>query len=138
MNEVLRLANGQEYNLPVNGINLFKNVLHITIVIPNDTPLGDIKDVFKNKSNTAEVQTVINGKVKQIHSGYTELGSSLTLNDNAVIGVSVNENEDGTSSTETLYGTTVELQLSKESVETKVEVNRADIDYLLMMEDTAV
>ena len=43
-------------------------------MIPNDTPLGDIKDVFKNKSNTAEVQTVINGKVKQIHSGYTELG----------------------------------------------------------------
>lgn len=135
MNEVLRLANGQEYNLPVNGMNLFKDVLHITIVIPNDTPLGDIKDVFKNKSNTAEIQTVINGKVMQIHSGYTNLGNSMTLNDNAAIGVSVVDNGDGTSSTETLYGTTVEFELRKESIETKVEVNRADIDYLLMMED---
>lgn len=134
-NEYLKLSNGKQYELPVNGINLFKDVLHITIIIPSDTPLGDVKDVFKNKANTAELQTISNGKVVQIHTGFTDLGNSMTLNDNAAIGVAVVDNGDGTSSTETLYGTTVDLELRKESIETKVEVNRADIDYLLMMED---
>lgn len=52
---------------------------------------------------------------------------------NVQLEVRVTENEGGTAETTTVYAAVAELELFQEPLEEKVEANRADIDFLLMM-----
>lgn len=135
MKEYLRLSNGTEFALPVNAIREARNTLHLSIIVPEDKGLLDIKALFSDKQNTQNLVVVKDGKVIRCDAGYVVLGSRIILDDNAAVGVTVTENEDGTTTSETEYACVAELELSKETLESKVESNRADIDYLLMMEE---
>ena len=133
--EKLKLATGKEYDLVPNGIRSITKGLAIEIVKPEGETLEDIQTTFKNPEAT-KIMKPLNEKVTlRIDEGYTKPGSRITLDTNAAIGVKVTENEDGTTTSETQYAAVVSLEMYKETIEEKVETNRADIDYLLMMED---
>ena len=139
MNEILRLADGSEFSLVTNGIKTNANTLVIEVVKPDGMTLEEVRAAFSNKAATAEIKVVKDGTTIRIDAGYTCLGSRIILDDNTAIGVKVTETtlEDGTvsSETETVYAAVVRMELQKETLEDKVEANRADIDYLLMMEE---
>lgn len=135
MNEILRLADGNEFDLVPNGIKTISTGLAIEIVKPDGMTLEGIRAVFGNKEATAELKVVKEETTLRIETGYTHLGSRMMVDENAAVGVKVTENEDGTSTSETMYASVVRLELQKETLEDKVEANRADIDYLLMMEE---
>lgn len=133
--EKLKLATGKEYDLVPNGIRSITKGLAIEIVKPEGETLEDIQTTFKNPEATKIMKTLNEKVTLRIDEGYTKPGSRITLDTNAAIGVKVTENEDGTTTSETQYAAVVSLEMYKETIEEKVETNRADIDYLLMMED---
>lgn len=132
--EKLRLATGKEYDLVPNGIRAITKGLAIEIVKPEGETLEDVQAVFKNPEATKIMKTLNEEVTFRIDEGYTKPGSRITLDTNAAIGVKVTENEDSTTTSETKYAAVVSLEMYKETIEEKVEANRADIDYLLMME----
>ena len=132
--EKLKLATGKEYDLVPNGIRSITKGLAIEIVKPEGETLEDIQTTCKNPEMTKTMKTLNNEVTLRIDEGYTKPGSRITLDTNAAIGVKVTENEDGTTTSETQYAAVVSLEMYKETIEEKVEANRADIDYLLMME----
>ena len=133
--EKLKLATGKEYDLVPNGIRSITKGLAIEIVKPEGETLEDIQTTFKNPEATKIMKTLNEEVTLRIDEGYTKPGSRITLDANAAIGVKVTENEDSTTTSETQYAAVVSLEMYKETIEEKVEANRADIDYLLMMED---
>lgn len=133
--EKLRLATGKEYDLVPNGIRTIKKGLAIEIVKPDGETLEDVQAAFKNPEATKIMKTLNDEVTLRIDEGYTNPGSRIMLDTNAAIGVKVTENEDGTTTSETQHAAVVSLEMYKETIEEKVEANRADIDYLLMMED---
>lgn len=133
--EKLRLATGKEYDLVPNGIRTIKKGLAIEIVKPDGETLEDVQAAFKNPEATKIMKTLNDEVTLRIDEGYTNPGSRIMLDTNAAIGVKVTENEDGTAISETQHAAVVSLEMYKETIEEKVEANRADIDYLLMMED---
>ena len=102
---------------------------------PEGETLEDIQTTFKNPEATKIMKTLNEEVTLRIDEGYTKPGSRITLDANAAIGVKVTENEDSTTTSETQHAAVVSLEMYKETIEEKVEANRADIDYLLMMED---
>ena len=133
--EKLKLATGKEYDLVPNGIRSITKGLAIEIVKPEGETLEDIQTTFKNPEATKIMKTLNDEVTLRIDEGYTKLGSRIMLDANAAIGVKVTENEDSTTTSETQHAAVVSLEMYKETIEEKVEANRADIDYLLMMED---
>lgn len=133
--EKLKLATGKEYDLVPNGIRSITKGLAIEIVKPEGETLEDIQTTFKNPEATKIMKTLNEEVTLRIDEGYTKPGSRITLDANAAIGVKVTENEDSTTTSETQHAAVVSLEMYKETIEEKVEANRADIDYLLMMED---
>ena len=68
------------------------------------------------------------------------MGSMVTRDTNALIEVKypeVSEEDDTPAEAEEVRGTIITFEMCKERIENKVEQNRADIDYLLMMEEQA-
>ena len=138
--EKLVLKDGSEYTLAVNGFNANENRVSLKLV--TEEALENVLEAFSG-SNT-ELMKVISedGSAIAQAEGYTERGSIITREENAVISVSIVReqlDDDGTvlipaSLTEN-RGTIITFDMKKESIEGKVKQNRADIDYLLMMED---
>ena len=64
----------------------------------------------------------------------------VTRDTNALIEVKypeVSKEDDTPAEAEEVRGTIITFEMCKERIENKVEQNRADIDYLLMMEEQA-
>ena len=133
--EKLRLINGTEFDLVVNGIRAVTNGIALQIIKPEGMTLEEIREVFKNPENTNVMKVVKEETTLRIETGFVKLGNRITMDDHAPVGVNVTENEDGTTESETVYAAVVGLEMLKETIEDKVEANRADIDYLLMMEE---
>ncbi|MGI5948544.1 MAG: hypothetical protein ACOX8K_14290 [Lachnospiraceae bacterium] len=135
MEEKLKLKNGHLFDIPVNGIKEKTSTksLLVEIVVPEEMTLEQIKAEFCDKAALQELTVVKEENTVMIFAGYTKLGNRVTLNSRAAVGVKVTENEDGTTETTTVYAAVAELELFQEPLEEKVEANRADIDFLLMM-----
>lgn len=135
MKEKLKLKNGHLFDIPVNGIKEKTSAksLLVEIVVPEEMTLEQVKAEFSNKAALQELTVVKEESTIMIFTGYTKLGSRVVLDSNVAVGVRVTENEDGTAETITVYAAVAELELFQEPLEEKVEANRADIDFLLMM-----
>ncbi|MDO4471186.1 MAG: hypothetical protein Q4C84_15235 [Bacillota bacterium] len=135
MKEKLKLKNGHLFDIPVNGIKEKTSAksLLVEIVVPEEMTLEQVKAEFSNKAALQELTVVKEESTIMIFTGYTKLGSRVALDSNAAVEVRVTENEDGTAETTTVYAAVAELELFQEPLEEKVEANRADIDFLLMM-----
>ncbi len=135
MKEKLKLKNGHLFDIPVNGIKEKTSAksLLVEIVVPEEMTLEQVKAEFSNKAALQELTVVKEESTIMIFTGYTKLGSRVVLDSNAAVEVRVTENEGGTAETTTVYAAVAELELFQEPLEEKVEANRADIDFLLMM-----
>lgn len=135
MKEKLKLKNGHLFDIPVNGIKEKTSAksLLVEIVVPEEMTLEQVKAEFSNKAALQELTVVKEEITIMIFTGYTKLGSRVVLDSNAAVEVRVTENEGGTAETTTVYAAVAELELFQEPLEEKVEANRADIDFLLMM-----
>ena len=136
MKEKLRLKNGQLFDIPVNGIKERTSTksLLVEVIVPEEMTLEQVKAVFAEKTAVEELIVEKEGTTVMIFTGYTKLGSRVALDTHKAVGVTVVENPDKTTETTTKYAAVAELELFAEPLEEKVEANRADIDFLLMME----
>lgn len=137
MDEKLKLKNGTEFDIPVNGVRERTSTksLLVEVILPEGMDLEEVKTIFSEKAVLEELSVVKNGAPVIIFRGYVKLGSRLILDSHKAVGVLVREDEDGTKETETQYAVVAELELFRATLEDQVEENRADIDYLLMMEE---
>lgn len=137
MDEKLKLKNGTEFDIPVNGVRERASTksLLVEVIVPQEMDLEEVKSIFSEKAALEELSVVKNGATVIIFQGYVKLGSRLILDSHKAVGVLVSEDEDGTKETETQYAVVAELELFRATLEDLVEENRADIDYLLMMEE---
>lgn len=125
--EKLLLATGKEYTLAVGGFTESEGAVRIKIV--SEESLEQIKASFSSPEATNTMK-VVNGAVTQIIiEGFTEMGSTFTISENEIVDTLLNGAEP-----EAVYGSTAEFSLRKRPLEKVVEKNRADIDYLMMME----
>lgn len=138
--EKIVLVNGAEFNLAVNGFNASDAKVSLKLV--TDETLENVLAEFAG-SNTETMKVVSeDGTTIAQADRYTERGNTVTREENAVISVSIIKeqvDEEGNvlvpaSLTEN-RGTVVSLEMKKESIEGKVKQNRADIDYLLMLDE---
>ena len=129
--EKLQLATGKEYTLAVDGFNIGGDKVRIKIVSTDS--VEQIKEIFSNNEAT-NIMKVINGESTQrVTEGYTERGNSFLVSEDELIDMILTGPEP-----EEVRGNTIEFFMCKRSLETDVIKNRADIDYLMMMEGEPV
>lgn len=134
--EKLRLLDGTEYTLAINGVAELGEKVQIKVV--TEDSLDSIYEKFT--AENAATMTVIGESFTQKLTGYTQMGSMVTRDTNALIEVKypeVSKEDDTPTEAEEVRGTIITFEMCKERIENKVEQNRADIDYLLMMEEQA-
>ena len=134
--EKLRLLDGTEYTLAINGVAELGEKVQIKVV--TEDSLDSIYEKF-NAENAATM-IVIGESFTQKLTGYTQMGSMVTRDTSALIEVKYPEasaEDDTPAEAEEVRGTIITFEMCKERIEDKVEQNRADIDYLLMMEEQA-
>ena len=134
--EKLRLLDGTEYTLAINGVAELGEKVQIKVV--TEDSLDSIYEKFT--AENAATMTVIGESFTQNLTGYTQMGSMVTRDTNALIEVKypeASEEDDTPAEAEEVRGTIITFEMCKERIENKVEQNRADIDYLIMMEDQA-
>ena len=136
--EYIALTNGTKYRLAVNGFLASETKVDLKLVT-ND-PVEQVAGMF-NVENTSVLKVVNdNEDVIAQASGFVKRGSVSTKSEDAVISVKVIhevKDEEGNITTpagiEEEKGCIVAFSMYKETVEEKVDQNRADIDYLLML-----
>lgn len=134
--EKLRLLDGTEYTLAINGVAELGEKVQIKVV--TEDSLDSIYEKFT--AENAATMTVIGESFTQNLTGYTQMGSMVTRDTNALIEVKypeASEEDDTPAEAEEVRGTIITFEMCKERIENKVEQNRADIDYLIMMEEQA-
>lgn len=134
--EKLRLLDGTEYTLAINGVAELGEKVQIKVV--TEDSLDSIYEKFT--AENAATMTVIGESFTQNLTGYTQMGSMVTRDTNALIKVKypeASEEDDTPAEAEEVRGTIITFEMCKERIENKVEQNRADIDYLIMMEEQA-
>lgn len=139
--ESIVLQNGKAYDLAVNGFWADEKKLKLALV--TDESIESISSEFEKKENTRILKLVsAEGVTLNQVAGFVQIGDAITKRNNATIAVEVVEevlNEEGMVVTpaglKEIHGTVVELCMYKENIQEQVQQNRADIDYLLMMEE---
>lgn len=132
--EKLKLLDGTEYTLAINGVAELGEKVQIKVV--TEDPLDRIYEKFT--AENAATMTVIGETFTQKLTGYTQMGSVVTRDTNAIIEMKYpvpSEEGNTPAEVEEVRGTVITFEMCKERIENKVEQNRADIDYLLMMEE---
>lgn len=131
--EKLRLLDGTEYDLAVNGVAEAYGKVRLKVV--TDDSLDSIYEKF-TADNTANM-SIIGENFTQKLTGFTVMGSMVTRETNALIEVKYPEVTEETEEKEPeeVRGTVISFEMCQEEIANKVAQNRADIDYLLMMED---
>lgn len=132
--EKIKLLDGTEYTLAINGVAELGDRVQLKVV--TEDPLDSIYEKF-TAQNTVTL-TVIGESFTQNLTGYTQMGSVVTRDTNAIIEMKYTvPSEEGNTPAEVeeVRGTVITFEMCKERIENKVEQNRADIDYLLMMEE---
>lgn len=103
-----------------------------------DHPLEDITAVFEDPAATEQIKTINeDGSTLLIYGGYTVLSNPKSIDDHYLI-TPEQYGEDGEVTAEAVYGRVAFLTLSQPGVETAVEHNRADIDFLAIMTGTSL
>lgn len=139
--ESIVLQNGSTYTLAVNGFRASESELKLMIV--TDESIESISAAFGAKDNTRNLKVVSeDGVTLSQVMDFVEMGDVITKRSNAVISVDVVtevRDEEGIIVTpaglKENHGTVVEFSMHKESITEQVKQNRADIDFLLMMEE---
>lgn len=134
MNEKIRLKNGKEYPLVIGGTSSTPSTLQL--IFQAAEPVEDIVSVFEDTAATEQIKTINeDGSTLAVYDGYTVLGNPKSIDDHYLI-TPEQYGEDGSVTSEAVYGRVAMLTLSQPGIETAVEHNRADIDFLAIMTGT--
>lgn len=136
--EKVILMDGTEYTLAVNGF--YSNDQEVALKLITEDSLETVARAFR--AENAETMTIRGDTFQTEAQGYVRMGSVMTRDTDAVVETRMKDPErDDTGELvhpmpklEEIRGTVVSLRMCKERMEYQVERNRADIDYLLMME----
>ena len=126
--EILKLAS-KEYTLAVGGFRADEGSGYLEIKLVTDETVEAVMDVFADAKETEKMQVMNAGTVQATVTGYTERGNVFTHAEGVVV-----ESRTVNDEIQNTLGNTVEFKMYKKSIEAAVERNRADIDYLMMME----
>ncbi len=137
--EKLLLMNGKLYELKVNGIWTTMDGARISLV--TDEAVEEIMAQF-TPENTAVMKVVDDeGDTVMAITDYTVIGDAVTKIKNATLFEECCEevvDENGIlveKQHEKVTGTLVEFTMKKQTLKSQIEQNRADIDYILMMQE---
>lgn len=131
MNEKIRLKNGKEYPLVIGGTSSTHSTLQLIFQIAE--PVEDIVAVFEDSTATEQIKSINeDGSTLLVYDGYTVLGNPKSIDDHYLI-IPEQYGEDGAVTSEAVYGRVAMLTLSQPGIETAVEHNRADIDFVAVM-----
>ena len=131
MNEKIVLKNGKEYPLVIGGTSSTPSTLRLIILTAE--PLESIVAVFTDATTTEQIKTVNeDGSTLLMYDGYTVLGNPKSIDDHYLI-IPEQYGDDGTVTSEAVYGRVAFLTLSQPGVAAQVEKNTADIDYVAIM-----
>ena len=91
---------------------------------------------FGDTAATEQIKTVnADGSALAVYDGYTVLDNPKSIDDHYLI-IPEQYGDDGTVTTEAVYGRVALLTLSQPGVDAQVQHNRADIDFLAIMTGT--
>lgn len=131
MNEKIVLKNGKEYPLVIGGTSSTPSTLRL--IFQTAEPLESIVAVFTDATTTEQIKTVNeDGSTLLMYDGYTVLGNPKSIDDHYLI-IPEQYGDDGTVTSEAVYGRVAFLTLSQPGVAAQVEKNTADIDYVAIM-----
>lgn len=154
----LTLVDGTSFDLTSDGFYRSKD--KCSIKIKTDLALEDIRKTFSNKQNLETIKILEQGLTVNILTGFTNLGTSLTKEYDAVISPASNRlvlqevrdesgevklKPDGNAVTETVFvqepevrGDVVSFTLHPMDLEKQVKQNTADIEFMeiMLMPDT--
>ena len=134
MNEKIVLKNGKEYPLVIGGTSSTPNKLRL--IFQAEEVLEDIVAAFGDTAATEQIKTVnADGSALAVYDGYTVLDNPKSIDDHYLI-IPEQYGDDGTVTTEAVYGRVALLTLSQPGVDAQVQHNRADIDFLAIMTGT--
>lgn len=134
MNEKIRLKNNKEYPLVIGGTSSTPSALRL--IFQASEPLEDIVAVFADPAATEQIKTINeDGSTLLVYDGYTVLDNPKAIDDHYLI-TPEQYDEEGNVTVAAVYGRVALLALSQPAVESKVEQNRADIDFLAVMTGT--
>lgn len=115
MNNSIKFKNGKEYQIPIGGVWERENGLLIKVVTEES-----IEALKESITGGTEIVAVFeDGQEITQYSGYSALGGKFMVEEAAEGG-----------------SRTVSFTLERPGVKKKVDANRADIDFLLMMGGT--
>ena len=138
--EYLVLMDGTRYRLATNGFLVSETKVELKLI--TEDAVEQVSSAF-SAENTA-VMRVVNESDATLNrvTDFVRRGNVISKMENAVINVKVIHevtDEEGNivvpAGIEEETGTVIAFAMYPEKVEDKVRQNRADIDYLLMMED---
>lgn len=139
--EWIKLQNGKQYPLAVNGFWVSGAETHLKLVT-EETVESVVQEFTKANTQVMQVVSADDVVINQV-LGFVQIGDVITKKLNAVVSVEIipeTTNEEGEVLTQAglkeNYGTIVEFSMCQEKIDAQVKQNRADIDYLLMMEET--
>ena len=139
--EKIKLVDGKEYVIAVNGF--YSTDSEVKLKLVTEDTIETVCQAF-SKENTQTME-ISSDSYKTSVEGFTRRGNVITKDENAVIECKVIPEEldsEGNllvrAGLEEIRGTTVSFSMYKDKIADKVEQNRADIDYLMMMEDEEV
>lgn len=136
MNEKIRLKNGKEYPLVAGGTSSTPSTLRL--IFQTVDPLEDITAVFGDPAATEQIKTINeDGSTLLMYDGYIVLSNPKSIDDHYLI-TPEQYGEDGEITAEAVYGRVAFLTLLQPGVDTQVEKNRADIDFLAIMTGTSL
>ena len=131
MNEKIRLKNGKEYPLVIGGTSSTPSTLQL--IFQAAEPVEDIVAVYNDTAATEQIKTINeDGSTLAVYDGYTVLGNPKSIDDHYLI-TPEQYAEDGTVTTEAVYGRVAMLTLSQPGVGAPVDKLRADVDYVAIM-----
>lgn len=121
MKNTVKFLNGKEYPVPVGGIRESEDRLLVTVITEDS-----IEAVKESISGTTETVSVTeDGQEIALYTGYSVLGCKFLLEEY--------ETEEAGGVQKVLT-----FALLKPGLNQQVQTNRADIDYLMMMEGEGV
>lgn len=131
--EQIKLGNGNQYELAVNGIVETNNEEIEIIVVPGSKTFSEIETDFENTVNTQRMEILDSiGEIMDAKKGYTYLKSIKKQND-YILGTNKNE-IGGETIYENITGTVYFLRLAKPDLRKQVNDIQDTVDILVLGE----
>lgn len=138
--QYISLVDGKKYALAPGGVIATDE--RVALKLSTDETIEEVTEAFNADNTTCMLVLSEDGVTLSQIKDFIRRGSVMKKTENAVIGTTIipeETDEEGNviteSSLEEVYGPVISFNMYKERIEDRITKCRADIDYLLMMEE---